>query len=70
MALTRFDDYYLNYTRVNPERGLSLYVYHIDYNGSSYGLVQHQFKIPDYAGERDITTPKSIRCVSRRVLRV
>ncbi|GAQ34638.1 hypothetical protein AtubIFM55763_001565 [Aspergillus tubingensis] len=56
MVLSPIQDDYLDDTRVNPKKELTLYGYYIDYNGSSYGPVRHKFKIPDYAGERDITT--------------
>lgn len=54
--LTAIKDDCPDNTRLTPERELSLYCYYIDYNGSSYGRVKHEFVIPDYAGERDITT--------------
>ncbi|KAF4462262.1 ATPase AAA-type core [Fusarium albosuccineum] len=38
------------------DRDFSVKAYYIDYDGSSYGAIQHWFQISPYLGARDITT--------------
>ncbi|KAJ0415217.1 hypothetical protein BJY00DRAFT_266712 [Aspergillus carlsbadensis] len=40
----------------NSKRLIHLFAYYIDYDGSFYGPVKHQFSIRDYEGEKDITS--------------
>ncbi|CEN62690.1 hypothetical protein ASPCAL09322 [Aspergillus calidoustus] len=40
----------------NSKRFFHLFAYYIDYDGSFYGPVKHEFRIRDYEGEKDITS--------------